>query len=234
MKKSVLTFIRKRHLIPFGVWFAVYMLLFLYLEVRVPESVHLIFCPLDEQIPYISVFIYPYLSWFPYICVCAFLAGRNLTDREYVRAVFLLTAGMNAFLIISYVWPTGLTLREGLVYDTSVPSGWLMRFVQTVDAPSSVFPSMHVYVTLVLQYTLELQRRRLPAWGLWTGRIFAAAIILSTMFTKQHSAVDVAGAFFLFVMLLSAVQWRTGRLTPAFLKKKLRSFSRQIGENRVE
>ena len=194
-------FIKERYLIPLGVWFVVYMALFLYLEVCEPESVHLIFCGLDRKIPYVQAFVYPYLSWFPYICVCAYSAVRNLEDKDYRKAVFFLTAGMNVFLLISYVWPTGLDLREGIVYNTAVPSGYLMQFVQAVDTPTSVFPSMHVYVTLVLQYTLEIQKGRLAMRKIWAGRILAAAIILSTMFTKQHSVLDVLGACLLFGLL---------------------------------
>ena len=194
-------FTKERYLIPLGVWFVIYMTLFLYLEVCEPESVHLISCGLDHEIPYIPAFIYPYLSWFPYICVCAYLAVRNLEDRDYKKSAIILAAGMNVFLLISYIWPTGLDLREGISYDMTVFSGHLMQLVQSMDAPKSVFPSMHVYVTLVFQYTLEMQRHRLPVKGIWVGRFFAAAIILSTMFTKQHSVVDVLGAFLLFGLL---------------------------------
>ncbi|MBS6397981.1 MAG: phosphatase PAP2 family protein [Clostridiales bacterium] len=194
-------FIKKRHLVPIAVWFVCYMSLFVYLEIFEPESVHLISCELDRMIPHIPAFIYPYLSWFPYIGICAYLAIRNLGDADYRKAVFVLTAGMNIFLLISYVWPTGLDFRESITYHTETLSGWLMKFVQTVDTPKSVFPSMHVYVTCVLQYTLEMQKDRLPGWGVLTGRIFAVAIILSTMFTKQHSAVDVAGALVMFAVL---------------------------------
>lgn len=192
---------RKRYLLPIALWFVCYMALFVYLEIFPPDEAHMISCFLDEKIPYMPVFIYPYLSWFPYICVCAFLALKNLTDEDYKKSLFLLTMGMNIFLLVSYVWPTGLTLREGLGYDMGTVSGRLMKFVQGVDAPRSVFPSMHVYVTLVLQYMLEQQKGKLPAWGIWSGRLLAAAIVLSTMFTKQHSAVDVIGAAALFVAL---------------------------------
>lgn len=194
--------IKRRYLLPVAIWFVCYMALFGYLELKPPQDVHLIACGLDERIPYVPAFIYPYLSWFPYILVCAYLAIKNLEDEAYKRAVFVLVTGMNIFLLISYVWPTGLTLREGITYNTAVLSGWLMKFVQGVDVPKSVFPSMHVYVTLVLQYTLEMQKTKLPMWGIRLGRIIAVLIVLSTMFTKQHSAVDVAGAIVLFGVLV--------------------------------
>ena len=193
--------IKKRHLIPIAVWFVIYMGLFGFLEIVPPKDVHLIHCALDDRIPNIAVFIYPYVSWFPYIVVCAALAIKNLDDRQFKKVVLVLTTGMNIFLFISYVWPTGLDLRESIVYDLHTLSGNLLKFVQTVDTPKSVFPSMHVYVTLVLQYTLEMQKKLVPAWGIWVGRVLALLIVLSTMFTKQHSAVDVTAAIVMFAVL---------------------------------
>ena len=193
--------IKKRHLIPIAVWFVIYMGLFGFLEIVPPKDVHLIHCALDDRIPNMAIFIYPYVSWFPYILVCAALAIKNLDDRQFKKAVLVLTTGMNIFLFISYVWPTGLDLRESIVYDLHTLSGNLLKFVQTVDTPKSVFPSMHVYVTLVLQYTLEMQKKLVPALGIWVGRVLAVLIVLSTMFTKQHSAVDVTAAIVMFAVL---------------------------------
>ena len=193
--------IKKRHLIPIAVWFVIYMGLFGFLEIVPPKDVHLIHCALDDRIPNMAIFIYPYVSWFPYIVVCAALAIKNLDDRQFKKAVLVLTTGMNIFLFISYVWPTGLDFRESIVYDLHPLSGNLLKFVQTVDTPKSVFPSMHVYVTLVLQYTLEMQKKLVPAWGIWVGRVLAVLIVLSTMFTKQHSAVDVTAAIVMFAVL---------------------------------
>ena len=198
--------IKKRHLIPIAVWFVIYMGLFGFLEIVPPKDVHLIHCALDDRIPNMAIFIYPYVSWFPYIVVCAVLAIKNLDDRQFKKAVLVLTTGMNIFLFISYVWPTGLDLRDSIVYDLHTLSGNLLKFVQTVDTPKSVFPSMHVYVTLVLQYTLEMQKKLVPAWGIWVGRVLAVLIVLSTMFTKQHSAVDVTAAIVMFAVLALAAE----------------------------
>lgn len=198
--------IKKRHLIPIAVWFVIYMGLFGFLEIVPPKDVHLIHCALDDRIPNMAIFIYPYVSWFPYIVVCAALAIKNLDDRQFKKAVLVLTTGMNIFLFISYVWPTGLDFRESIVYDLHTLSGNLLKFVQTVDTPKSVFPSMHVYVTLVLQYTLEMQKKLVPALGIWVGRVLAVLIVLSTMFTKQHSAVDVTAAIVMFAVLALAAE----------------------------
>lgn len=198
--------IKKRHLIPIAVWFVIYMGLFGFLEIVPPKDVHLIHCALDDRIPNMAIFIYPYVSWFPYIVVCAVLAIKNLDDRQFKKAVLVLTTGMNIFLFISYVWPTGLDFRESIVYDLHTLSGNLLKFVQTVDTPKSVFPSMHVYVTLVLQYTLEMQKKLVPAWEIWVGRVLAVLIVLSTMFTKQHSAVDVTAAIVMFAVLALAAE----------------------------
>ena len=187
--------IKKRHLIPIAVWFVIYMGLFGFLEIVPPKEVHLIHCALDDMIPHMAVFIYPYVSWFPYIVLCAYLAIKNLDDRQFKKAVLVLTTGMNIFLFISFVWPTGLNLREGIVYD-----------LHTVDTPKSVFPSMHVYVTLVLQYTLEMQKKLVPSWGIWVGRVLAVLIVLSTMFTKQHSVLDVSAAIVMFAVLVVVVE----------------------------
>lgn len=73
--------------------------------------------------------------------------------------------------------------------------------MQTVDTPKSVFPSMHVYVTLVLQYTLEMQKKLVSSWGIWVGRVLAVLIVLSTMFIKQHSVLDVSAAIVMFAVL---------------------------------
>ena len=65
---------------------------------------------------------------------------------------------------------------------------------------------MHVYVTLVLQYTLEMQKKLVPSWGIRVGRVLAVLIVLSTMFTKQHSVLDVSAAIVMFAVLVVVVE----------------------------
>ena len=127
---------------------------------------------------------------------------RALEGRRFDRPVTVIAIGKAAWRMANAAAKAlGENLREGIVYDLHTLSGNLLEFVQTVDTPKSVFPSMHVYVTLVLQYTLEMQKKLVPAWGIWVGRVLALLIVLSTMFTKQHSAVDVTAAIVMFAVL---------------------------------
>lgn len=194
-------FVKKRHLVPLGVWIVLYMAVFLYLEVCPPQDVHIIHCALDDRIPYIQAFVYPYVIWFPYIVICVYCCMKNLNDRDYGEALLLLTTGMNLFLATCFLYPSGLILRDNVVYNTSLPSGLLLRFVQGVDVPKNVFPSMHVYVTTVFQYGMELQKEKLPVWGLMLSRVTAVSIILSTVFVKQHSVLDVSASLVMFAVL---------------------------------
>lgn len=102
-------FVKKRHLVPLCIWIVLYMAVFLYLEVCPPQDVHIIHCALDDKIPYIQAFVYPYVVWFPYIVICVYCCMKNLDDKDYKKALLLLTAGMNVFLVTCFLYPSGLT-----------------------------------------------------------------------------------------------------------------------------
>ncbi len=204
MIENIKVFIKRRKLIPVAIWFVVYMALFVFLEVRPHKKVHLVHSKLDDKIPHVPQFIYPYLSWFPYIIVCVFLALKNLSDEDYKKALTVLSTGMNLFILIAYIWPTGLDFRDSITYNSEKLSGRLMKFVQTVDTPQSVFPSMHAYVTMVFQGTLEMQAGQLPRAGILFGRVLSVSIIASTVFTKQHSILDVIASVALYGTLETA------------------------------
>ncbi len=211
MTETVKDLIKRRRLIPVAVWFLLYMILFVHLEIRPHKKVHLVSTRADEKIPHVPQAIYPYLSWFPFVAVCVFLAIRNLSDEDYEKALAVLSSGMNVFILLAYVWPTGLDLREGITYNTQRLSGRLMKFVQTVDTSQSVFPSMHAYVAMVMQGSLEMQSQVLPAWAVWIGRILSVSILISTVLTKQHSVLDVVGAAALYGVTDAAYDLTLGR-----------------------
>ena len=62
-------------------YFPFYLAAFAYLEKKVPDKVHIINCAIDQYIPFVEVFIIPYLLWFAYVAVAGiyfFFKERNL------------------------------------------------------------------------------------------------------------------------------------------------------------
>ena len=120
----------------------IYMPWFSWLEKHVTSNYFVIHSVFDDYIPFIEIFIIPYLLWFVYV------SGTVLyfffTDKQgFYRICTLLITGMTLFLIICTIFPNGLNLR---------PSTFARDNMLTVS------------------------------------------IVLSTMFLKQHSVVDVIAA----------------------------------------
>lgn len=90
----------------------VYMPWFMYLEkhITADSEYHVIHSVLDDKIPFVEYFIVPYLLWFVFIA--AVFLYFFFTDVEgFYKLAKLSFIGMTIFLLISTVFPNGLTLR---------------------------------------------------------------------------------------------------------------------------
>ena len=170
----------------------IYFPWFIWLEKNVTENFHLIHVPLDDKIPFIEYFIIPYLSWFAFIAV--FVLYFFFTDKkEFYQLAALLASGMTLFLIISTLFPNGLMLRPTSFARDNVFVD-MCKMLWRADTSTNVFPSIHVYnsvaVTIAVLKSRHLKEHR---WVQIGCVLLAILIILSTMFLKQHSVVDVIG-----------------------------------------
>ena len=86
--------------------------------------------------------------------------------------------------------------------DTSNICGMLVSFLYKTDTPTNVLPSIHVFNTMALCFAVhgnkELQKRKLLTLS---SDILGVLIVLSTMFLKQHSVIDVSLGLVMSVML---------------------------------
>ena len=175
-------------------WVSIYALIYLpwfyYLEKTITQNYNLIQTSFDKKIPFIEFFIIPYLFWFLFmaITVCYFFfKDRN----EFYRLILFLVIGMTLFLIISTLWPNGQALRPKYFERDNIFVDMVKRLYST-DTPTNVFPSIHVNNSICASAAL-LSSEKLRGRKGW--RVFAVVmaglIILSTMFLKQHSVIDV-------------------------------------------
>ena len=166
---------------------------FCYLEKAVTHNYALIETSLDKQIPFIEFFIVPYLFWFVFMVVTVlyfFFKDKN----EFYRLVSFLIIGMTLFLVISTLWPNGQALRPKYFERDNIFVDMVKHLYQT-DTPTNVFPSIHVYNTLgCLIAVRKSEHLKTIKWVQHVTFVTATLIILSTMFLKQHSFLDVVGA----------------------------------------
>lgn len=175
-----------------GLYIFIYFPWFLWLEGHVTDNFHVIHTTLDDRIPFIEYFVIPYLLWFLFIAV--FVLYFFFRDQqEFLRLALMLISGMTLFLIISTIWPNGLMLRpESFERDNVFVN--LCRFLWSADTAANVFPSIHVYNSLAVAIAVVKSRYLKKHPVVQGGAVLLTfLIILSTMFLKQHSVIDVIG-----------------------------------------
>ena len=178
----------------------IYMPCFAYLESHVTTKFHIIHTPLDDYIPFVEYFIIPYLLWFVYIAVT--VGYFFFTDvKAYYKLTAFLFTGMTIFLIISAIYPNGLELRPDTFPRDNIFTD-MVKQLYAMDTPTNVLPSIHVFNSIGVYIAIAHDERLSSIkWIRYGALILSSLIILSTMFTKQHSALDVIAAIFMFAAL---------------------------------
>lgn len=147
---------------------------------------------LDLRLPFVPQFLIIYFGCYVFWAVNYMLAARQ--EREQVYRFF--TADIISrcvCLIIFLAYPTTNTrpMIEGNgIWD--LLAGWLY----SIDAADNLFPSIHCLVSWFCFLGIKDQKR-IPTWYKGVSFTLAVLVFLSTIFTKQHVLVDVAGGVIL-------------------------------------
>jgi membrane-associated phospholipid phosphatase len=148
---------------------------------------------LDDAIPFWPWTSWCYLPFYAAIFLIA-VAGfrRKLIFNRAVQAVLIvMTLGAIGHLFIGAEYP-----RPVLYPPYPDASHAFLAWVQHVDPPGNVFPSLHVAHTTMLALILREDRRRLGNVTL----VMATLLALSTLTTKQHFIADVISGYVLAVL----------------------------------
>ena len=189
-----------------GLWIIVYMIFYLLgffiLENAEHRHYHVIHSWLDDQIPFCEYFIIPYLLWFVYMVAgVAWFIFRSKDKREYYQLVSVLSMGMTIFLIVSCIYPNRQDLRPEVFANNNIFTQ-MVQMLYAADTPTNVLPSIHVFNSLVMFYAINGSPQFKNRKGIRIGAgVLSVSIVLSTMFLKQHSVVDVSLGILLSVTL---------------------------------
>lgn len=165
----------------------------------------------DLAIPFlpwtVSIYFGCYLFWIANYVICVRL-GREHAWR-FLSADF---AAKLICLICFLIFPTTNTRPE--VSGTSVWDG-LMRFLYQVDTADNLFPSIHCLTSWFCYIGIRGQEK-IPRWYRIFSCLFALAVFVSTLTTKQHVLIDVAAG----AVLAEGTYWLAGHTKLAFAYKK--------------
>ena len=191
------------------VWFAILFFIFYFtgfftLEHLVTEPVYLLHCRLDDLIPFNEWFVIPYVVWFLFVPGMVLFFLRK-SKEDYIKCCKVIYGGMSICLLIYYLFPNGLSLRQPLE-DKNICC-MIVNQLRSADTPANVCPSIHVSSTIGILFVLfnseKLKKyRKLKA----TMLVLGTFICISTVVIDQHSVVDAVCGMMLSAVLFYLVQ----------------------------
>lgn len=186
-----------RHLLLLLYW-PLYMVIFSFLEngygkyvTSLGKEYHVMYCPLDDMIPFNELFLIPYLFWFLYIVIA--LAHTLFYDVEtFKKLMYFIIITYSVALISYFVFPTIQLLRPAS-FERQNALTEFMRWFYSYDTNTNVCPSVHVLGSIAS--TIGLVYAKGVSRGIKiSAHIMNVLICLSTVFLKQHSVIDVLAA----------------------------------------
>lgn len=179
------------HLLLLLGWVA-YLISFVLTERLIPAeiccSVH---CVVDDWIPFWEVFWIPYVFWYVWIVFSLGYFLRYNTDSfKRLQTYILITQAVA--LVVYVVFPTRQDLRPAVFPRDNMLTQWV-AFLYRIDTNTGVCPSLHVAISLGIA-SVWTKEKGVSFWWKAFVIVMTALICLSTMFIKQHSAVDALAA----------------------------------------
>ena len=187
VRERILAFYRRYPAMIALTYFPFYLLGFVLVE-QVVEPRYIIWCPLDDLIPFCEYFIVPYATWFVELAVIPLLLLKYDRKQYYYLCAVMFT-GMTLCLGLYLIFPNGLDLRVEITLQNIFAD--LVRLIQAVDTPTNVCPSIHVASAMAMDLAIcrsVLGQRR---WVRMLANSVFVLICLSTVFLKQHSVIDI-------------------------------------------
>lgn len=180
----------------------IYQALFYFLAKFTPVEPHIVGGSIDNSIPFVPIFIIPYVLWYLFLVVvpCMLYHQDKKSFYWYLVTNFLVDT---VATIIFVFYPTLLIRPE--IHVNGIFT-WLTNLIYLGDTPAlNCFPSIHCANCFVALFIM-IKGNKVKNYQRFTTSIFALLIIASTLLIKQHVVIDVVGAFILALIMIILVK----------------------------
>lgn len=159
---------------------------------------------IDDYIPFLKIFVLPYLFWFAYMAM-GFLYLGLVSKKDYYRLCWFIFGGMCICYTLYMLFPNAQNLRPVIVEDDILSR--MIANIYSTDTNTNVAPSIHVLNSIAVHVALincEEFKKESRIWH-FLSLISAIMISISTVFIKQHSIKDGLWATLLAMVLYLAI-----------------------------
>ena len=172
-------------------WVVYFSLYFLTENLIPPENCHIIHSPLDDMIPFLEIFVIPYVLWYGLIVFSlTYFAMYNIDSFKKLQTFIMITQGLA--MIVYIVYPSMQDLRPTEFANQNIFTD-MIGFLYSFDTNTGVFPSLHVAYSVGIA-SVWLKEKD-ASWVLRISiAVFCLLVCASTVFIKQHSILDAFGA----------------------------------------
>ncbi len=175
-----------------GIWYAVLQ------AVTMERNPTAIYHTLDSLIPFCEWFILPYAMW--YLEIAAVSLYMLLKNKEgFVRLYAYMFGGMFVCMLVCTLFPMYFDRSAVAMYPNDNFLTDVIKFLQGFDNPTTILPSMHVYVACGLHFAVARDKELGTKSVKIASALLCITICLATVFVKQHSVYDIAAALCLVV-----------------------------------
>lgn len=183
-------FLKKYQHIYILAYMFLYFAWFLALENRDNVNFYYMHSALDDYIPFMEIFVIPYILWFVYISVTVFYLLLT-SKKDYYQCCAFLFIGMTICLIIYTIWPNAQNLRiDSFPRDNFLTD--LVKMFYACDTSTNVCPSIHCFNSIGAHIAIwRCANLKNKPWIRYGSFVLAISICLSTVFIKQHSFIDL-------------------------------------------
>lgn len=172
-------------------WVFYFVFYFLTENLIPPESCHPMHCTLDDMIPFCEYFFIPYTFW--YLLIVISLGYFLLYDVDSFKKLqtYIIITQIVA-MAVYIIYPSRQDLRPEVFARDNIFTH-IAALIYSFDTSTGVCPSLHVAYSLGIASVWLKKKDSSLLWKCFI--VFAViTICISTMFVKQHSAVDVFAA----------------------------------------
>lgn len=174
---------------------------------KLSSTGHDVTISLDNRIPFIKIFIIPYIIWYLFIPV-VFVILCMYDKKTYYKTMLVYILGYIISCTIFSLYQTTVprTLLTGSDIFTEI-----ITLIRSNDKPLNCLPSLHVFTCYIMIKAIAKGNLGSIKNKVMIS-IISYTIILSTLFTKQHAILDVLAGILLGEILMFIVNKSEGKL----------------------